>query len=439
MSPRERDAYWKGLQDKFADLATRFDPTSPQVRLSQARALIQAGNAMGGIRSGNTGDFAAAHSAYETARAELVTLHAQEPNDEVIWSEAVEAQMRVADVLRRTNKPTEALDGYKRAIELAEGTIFPVDSLDIQRQRSKPRMALGQTAVLLGDATLAKEMFDREENDRRARAMEYPDSLNARRDLAIVLLNSGELSAAMKDANAASSKLDESLALRRAMLAQRATHPTLLRDVATGQIARSIHSADLGNTAEARERLDEALSILSSLAETTPDDARLPFTAATALIEYASASVRAGSDAVAAQATEEAQAYIEKLDSIAPQHPALSTLRARRRLLIAQGQFAAGNTAVAAQSFELARDQIAAIASFDPSNINNRLLHGDALAGLGETRRLLAEEAGDEAAVEQALLLIQEARRVYETCGAPGDAFGPAQRWWAIVQEQMGG
>ena len=435
MSPRERGSFWEGVQGKFTDVSSRYPADHPQVMLARSRALLQAGHAMGGIRSGNQGEFEQALEAYTASRDDLVILFESEPANLTYWSQAVEAQLRVADSLRRTNQPTHARQAYLRAIEIADAGDFPDAGLQAERHRSKPRFSLGQTAVHLGDAALAGEMFDAEIQSRRDRAERYPDNPNTRRDLAVALVSAGELALENNNPERAREMLSEALAVRRELLetyAQSPFRPSLLRDVALNAIGLALIEADQGRTDDGRTLMDEANAILDGLAEETPDDARVALTSASGYVEYAFASLSAGDTDEAAWAAPNAQAAIRHLEAIAPQHPGLLSLRARNRLVTAHILYDRADLASARDGYEVARDQFRALLSLDQGNVVMTRLLGDALVGLAETRRALAEAGdGDPAAAAAAY---NEAREAYASCGAPGAAFGPTSERWALVE-----
>jgi serine/threonine protein kinase len=428
MTPGERDAFWSGVREDFDALAQGQDASNPQARFARARALLQVGHVLGGTRAGNRGEFVEALAAYEAARDDLVALHEDRPNEEALWVDAVEAQLRVGDALRRMNRLRDAVAAYERAIELGDAGDFPGGGLRVERQQSKPRMALGQTAVLLGDANLAADVFDREISERRARLDRYPDELIPLRDLAIVLLSAGELSLETGDAEAARARLEEMAQLQRELLAARPGHPSLRRDLAGGLIALSLLEARLGRADAAADQLEDAMNRLSELAEEAPDDARIGLTAARGLIEHATASLDAGEVEGAASSVERARMELDRLEALAPLHPSLSPMRARLRLLEGQLALNEGEVERAAEHLEMARDQLASIVALEGGSVSDRLRLGDALVALGESRRRLQ---GSEDAARP---LFVEARRIYESCGEPDGAFGPHPERWALVE-----
>ncbi len=440
MSPDERGSFWQGVQNKFDDVSSRYPAEHPQVMLARSRALLQAGHAMGGIRSGNQGEFEQALEAYTASRDDLVALVESDPANLTYWTQAVEAQLRVADSLRRTNQPSLARQAYQRAIAIADAGDFPDAGLQAERQRSKPRFSLGQTAVHLGDAALAAEMFDAEVQSRRDRAARYPDNPNTRRDLAVALVSAGELALERNDPARARDMLSEALTVRRELLdafGESRFRPSLLRDVALNSIGLALLEADQGRAAEGRSLMDKANAILAGLAEDSPDDARVALTAASGYVEYALASLGAEEIDEAAWAAAGAQTEIRRLESVAPLHPGLLSLRARYRLVTAHVAHARADLVAARDGYEVARDQFRALLGLDQGNVVMTRLLGDALVGLAETRRRLAESGdGDLAAAAAAY---NEAREVYTHCAAPGEAFGPAPERWELIEAHATG
>jgi len=435
MSPSERGAFWAGVRDSFEEISERYPEDNPQVRLARSRALLQAGHAMGGVRSGNRGEFEEALEAYTASRDGLVELYENEPDNRSYWSEAIEAQLRVADSLRRTNQPTSAMKEYERAIEIADAGDFQ-DDLSAQRQRSKPRFSLGQTAVHMGDADLASRLFSEEIEARRGRVDAHADNANVRRDLAVALVNSGELALEMNQPGRGRDMLREALDIRRSLAEEFSAtrfRPTLERDVAVSLIAVGLLEAHEGVADAARPRMEEAFAILDALAQESPDDARVVFTSASAAVEYALASVEGDLFDEAAYAAERAATDIERLEQIAPFHASLVTLRARLRLATAHLALHDGDPDAALRDYETARDQFRALLTADAGNIIMTRFLGDALVGLAQAR----ESSGAAPASVRAAL--NEAREVYSRCGEPGQAFGPSSERWRRVSDQPAG
>ncbi|MEC9372954.1 MAG: serine/threonine-protein kinase, partial [Planctomycetota bacterium] len=167
MSPTQRDEFWSDVLADFERIAKEFGADNPVVRRERARALIQAGDALGGIRSGSRGDAIAARAAYEQARDLLHPLLQEDPENPELRIELAEAQSSVADALRQQNRPTEALAEYARALETLDAAEFPDDDLESARALTVARLSMSQAMADLGRADEARDIFESALRDRR--------------------------------------------------------------------------------------------------------------------------------------------------------------------------------------------------------------------------------------------------------------------------------
>ncbi|MEC9374164.1 MAG: hypothetical protein VYC34_09985 [Planctomycetota bacterium] len=414
ISPREREEFWDGVRADFVALAKEHGEENPIARRERARVLLQTGAALGGIRSGNQGDFASALEAFEMARDELVTLRAEKPDDLGIWADVVDAQLQVADALRQLNRPSDALNAYELAIAFAEEVSSDPEELAIARQQSKPRFAMAQVALTLGKRDLARVNFEIEVKERRRRAAAHPEDANAARDLYVALFNYGELLRLSGDSDAARGPLSESLELREALLERRPSHPTLRRDTAIALFGMAINELDRGSIENAGSLVDRAGALLKGLVDERPDDARNHATLAFGYAEAAEAAIAEETGALFKAWIEELTRATQNLESSSISHPDLPELRARRLMLEAERALLEGEPDLACERFELCRDQFAALAAIDPADMFAQIRLGDSLVGVA--RSILESNRTDDD-VRRARSLLQEASRIFHAAG----------------------
>jgi len=413
MSPAQREGFWNEVRAEFDALARTYGEDNPIVVRERARALIETGRALGGIRAGNRGDFDGAVEALELARDDLASLRHQSPDDLPLWSDALGAQLELGGALRRLGRLDEARAAYEQAGEIARGVVVQGDDLGALRDQAKPAFALAQIAQSTGRYGEASERFSSQIEARRGRARAFPGDANAERDLYVALYNLGELCRKIGELDRADALLSESLDLRQALRATRPAHTTLRRDLALGHYAvASLHAAR-GEHGTAREHLGRAVSLSSDLTKEEPDDARPPFTQAAGLLEWAEASVLAGADDAVRARADQIQDALTALELRAADHPALGGLRARLRLLTAQLTLRSGETSEAVEQFTLARDQLALLETVSPLDADAQRRHAEALYGLGRAIRADIESGRrDNSEVSQARAALTRAREL---------------------------
>lgn len=272
-------------------------PSDPALLRDLSNSLRVLGDALGGPRSPNQGDLGKALALQEQALEIRQSLLDSEPDNPVWMTLVGESHLCLGDLRRFSDKFSQAVDHYERAVPLLEKASQDVKSADSARARLGSVLAgLSECALELGDNERALDAHRRAQAIREERAHDSSDPL-ARRNVSVGLMDEAKILTLQGNSAEAIEVLERVVPMRRESLRETAADARRRRDLAEALRALAFAYLTNDDARSALEPAEEAVRIIESLAADETEasggdssDQRVWHTKATALLTLAEAA-----------------------------------------------------------------------------------------------------------------------------------------------------
>jgi tetratricopeptide (TPR) repeat protein len=253
------------LQEKLVIVAG----ANPQIRLSQAHALIKTAETL--LDLGETKSALTAATTAQTITRDLANKH---PDIAEYRRTLARADETVGNVRVRQGNAPEALKAFQAGLALREDLAKAADAKPIiQRELAQSHRSIGDMLFRQGKLPEAMDAYQSGFSIRQKLAADHPDDLGWQIDLSTSYQKIGNVLAAQGKLAEAMKSYQASLAIRDRLAKTDPDNPSLQNDLAQAYSSVGDMLVKQGNLAEAMKAYQPELAIVDRLAKSDPGHA----------------------------------------------------------------------------------------------------------------------------------------------------------------------